>query len=260
MADTYISNGEAHITVGSEDWKNYCEFLEAKLTALEEQRMKLDNRIREIHAILHPAVIVDIEDEESGEKPNAVVLPTATNKKKSDGIQREEKYLLVKDIANRYNVTTESVKSACERGRVPCHRVSGEWRFTQSDIEQVSSIVSRNKKVFEARPKVNIIKKANEEGQKIQSPYTINNPTPPEGTMNTQSVCQLLGLSITEIALLRKKEILVGKTIGNVPLTRGIALFYDKNEVVALGDMIKSDGGKEMFFLKLRERKGAKAV
>lgn len=244
MADTYISNGEAHITIGSEDWKSYCEFLETKLTALEEQRMKLDDRIREIHAILHPPVIVDVADEE---EPNTVVPVEAGNKEKDNSIRPEEKYLLVEDIAKRYNVTIESVRSACDNGKIPCHGKIGNWRFTGSDVEQLTSVVARNSNIFSSSQRP------------TGAVYSVN-AKPPKGKIGTAEVCKILGVSNTEIALLRRKEILVGQTVNNVPLGRGIALFYDIGEVNALKDMIQADGGKDAFLAKLREREGAKAV
>lgn len=254
MANTYISNGEAHITIDSADWKNYCDFLKTKLESLKAERKKIDARIAEIHAILHPPVIEDVEDEEevivdmtreARKEPNVVKASIKTD------VQPEEKYLLVKDIANKYNATTESVKSACERGRVPCHRVGEEWRFTPSDVEQLSSIVSR-RKVFEPRPKVNIIKKA--EAPKVESPYTVCNPTPPKGTITTKETIERLGITHKECGVLRKNNLLAPKTLNDVPIDRGIALFYIESEVNALCDMMKSDGGKEAFFAKLKKK------
>lgn len=231
MADTYISGGEAHIALNSEDWSGYCDFLRTKLEGLEEQKKNLDDRIAEIHAILNPPVIEDVEDEE---EPNAFVYHEEDN----NDVQPEEKFLLVEDIANKYNVTIESVKSACDNGKVPCHGRIGNWKFTQLDVEKISSIVARQN-VFESRK---------------PSPYSVGNPTAPAGKYDSKKVRELLGVSTTEMAILRRKEILVGQTIDNVPLGRGVALFYDIHEVEALKSMMDSDGGKDAFIQKLRER------
>ena len=54
--------------------------------------------------------------------------------------------------------------------------------------------------------------------------------------------------------MLRKNNLLAPKTLNDVPIDRGIALFYIESEVNALCDMMKSDGGKEAFFAKLKKK------
>lgn len=247
--NAYISNGELHISLGSEDWIGYCDFLKTKLEALEEQRKTLDDRIREIHAILNPPkIVIDVEDdEEQKEDADAVVtdddlymFDTSTITTAPTPVEvTDEKYLLPKDIASKYKVTSDSVVKAVEMTRIPGHRVGGEWRFTQSDVELISSKYARDKTLFTPKQ------------AKGNIPKVIINKRP-RGKLTASEVITRLGITEVNYNSLKNRGLLVGKSIDG-KTGSGSHLYFDEKEVVALGEMIRADGGIKPFLSNLRK-------
>lgn len=137
---SYVSNGEVHISIGSEEWNGYCDYLRTKLEGLEAQKKTIEEKIAEIHKILNPPPVeleVKAEPEKKKEEPEKAVTG---------------KYLLPKDIAVKFKVTEESVLAACQTAKIPFHKVGDEYRFTPSDVEQVTSIASRKDVFVPVRP------------------------------------------------------------------------------------------------------------
>ena len=249
MSEHYIQNNTVCIPLDSREWHDYCEFLAGKLEELEEQKKNIEVRISEIHRTLNPVRMSSATDDATSD--NCGITPTKVGLNENlvvlDGpspvvvsAPKEEKYLLAEDIALKYKATSESVTRAAELSWIPGHRIRGEWRFTQSDIEQISSIVARNSRLFTP-------KKENRDKPKV----VINKK--PAGKLSASEVCSRLGISSSECALLRKRGLLVGKPRdGKEKAGRGVNLYYDKKEVEALLEMIRMDGGFSSFVAKAK--------
>lgn len=245
MGNAYISGGELHISLSSDDYAGYCDFLKTKLEALKEQRDALDARIREIHAILNPPkIVIDVEDEEEDDRPIELMdddmymfdpKPTAPTPVEV----ADEKYLLPKDIAAKYKVSSDSVVKAIEMGRVPSHRVEGEWRFTQSDVELIASKYARDKTLFTTKQ------------AKGNIPKVIINKRP-KGKLTASEVIRKLGITEVNYTSLKNRGLLIGKTTDG-KTGSGSHLYYDEKEVIALGEMIKADGGIKPFLSNLKK-------
>ena len=245
MSEHYIRGDVVCLPLKSREWHDYCEYLTAQLAELEEQKRNIEIRIAEIHRTLHPEVIGIEEDENEDEKSDAE--PENNDEDlymfEPDTASVEEKYLLPEDIASRYNIAAESVINTARDGRIPCHRINSEWRFTQSDVEQISSKYARDRYLFhskknsQARPTVIINKK-------------------PQGTLSSGEVCSKLGCTYQNYVFLKSKGLLNGRTIDGRAGT-GNPLYYDENEVEALKAMINADGGIKSF---IEKAKGDKAV
>lgn len=227
---SYVSNGELHISLGSEEWTGYCEFLKTRLEELEGQKRAIEEKIMEIHKILNPPTIVEDVDE-----PEEDFFGVAKEPEPMKAVTAE-KYLLVKDVAVKYKVTEASVLAACQTAKVPCHKVGDEYRFTPSDMERLTSLMAR-KKLFTPAPakkkvKLNINKK-------------------PEGMLVCADVCEKLECTFSEYTALKKKGYLNGtmKDGGN---GSGSYFYFSPSEVETLAEMVKAEGGIKPFLKKAR--------
>ena len=229
---SYVSNGELHISLGSEEWTGYCEFLRKRLEELEGQKKAIEDKILEIRKILNPTVIIEDVDD-GAELTNAIpdeepyLLETTVT---------AEKYLLIKDVAAKYKVTEQSVLAACQTGKVPCHKVGDEYRFTPSDMERLTSLMARKKLFAPATAKkavkVNIRKK-------------------PEGMLVCADVCNQLGCTYNEYTALKTKGYLNG-TLKDGGNGSGSYFYFSPSEVDALEEMVKAEGGIKPFLKKAR--------
>lgn len=152
---SYVKNGEVHISIGSEEWSGYCEYLKTKLEGLEAQKKTLEEKIAEIHKILNP--------------PTEVLEVKAEPEQKQEA---SEKYLLAKDISVKFKVTEASVLTACNKNLIPYHwnGTAKEFRFTPEDVEKITSIASRKDVFVPVKPvKNNLMVKEYGETKKISS-------------------------------------------------------------------------------------------
>lgn len=151
---SYVRNGEVHISIGSEEWSGYCEYLKTKLEGLEAQKKTLEEKIAKIHKILNPP----IEVPEVKQEPEVKTEATG-------------KYLLAKDIAVKFKVTEASVLTACNKNLIPYHwnGTAKEFRFTPEDVEHITSITSRKDVFVPVKPVKNNLVVTDGKTKKISS-------------------------------------------------------------------------------------------
>ena len=245
----YISGGELHISLDSENYSGYCDYLRIKLEELEKEKKTLEERIKEIHSILNPPnIILDCDDEKEMSEDDRYLseiglMPEPVETRKEEAVLNEktgslslivkdipqadpkEKYLLVCDIARKYKTSEAWVIEQCGKGRIPCHRVGSEYRFTPSDVERLTSLAAR-KEIFTP----------------ISSSKSNSGNTRKSGrTISAVKAYEILDINWYGAKKLREAGFLTGKRYeesGEQP-----RFYYDEEEVLTVQSLAKEQGG-----------------
>lgn len=215
--------------------------LENEISSLDVKRMLncSEENLRILRS--HGVISVIRKDFAYAYYDKATILELAETVKQCGGIKgylktrrraitAPEKNISLKELAAKVNVPEKNLYDACVNGKIPCHRTNGIWEFTPEDVEKVRSIIGHSQ-LSTAIRKRNI--------------FQI------EGKCTCKDVREKLSINDTEYRYLVRCGYLAGKPLSGEK-KRGNPLYYNVEEIDALADMMKSDGGKDAFFSKLR--------
>lgn len=151
-------------------------------------------------------------------------------KTRRKAITISKKNISLKELAAKVDIPENTLYDACVAGKIPCHRTNGIWEFTPEDVEKIRSMIGHS-----------------------QSPVTSHKKRgfQVEGKCTRKDIYEKLSINDAEYTYLVCHGYLNGNPIFG-ERKRGNPLYYDIEEVDALADMMKSDGGKDAFFSKLR--------
>jgi excisionase family DNA binding protein len=152
--------------------------------------------------------------------------------------RKARKNISLKELAAKVNISESTLYDNCVAGKIPCHRTNGIWEFTLEDVEKIRSMKGHGQLPADS----------------CQSPAAsrIRNIYQIEGKCTCKDVCKKLSINSVEYNLLVRNGYLNGSPLSGEK-KKGNPLYYEVDEVDALGDMMKADGGKDAFLLKLKK-------